>query len=154
MIQHRIRTLIVDDEPLARALLRSFLAEDAEIEVVGECGDGYSAIEMIDSAAPERVVIVAERGVDAAALFRAALDGLARHAADEAPAFQGDDHRMDTRGRDLKVPLHVGFGRSATVHHAVLMDVGQELALAFGGGCVHARRPPAAGRRRFPPGIR
>jgi two-component system, LytTR family, response regulator len=57
MIPHRIRTLIVDDEPLARALLRSFLAVDAGIEVVGECGDGYSAIDMIESAAPELVFL-------------------------------------------------------------------------------------------------
>lgn len=57
MNSHRIRTLIVDDEPLARALLRSFLAADAEIEVIGECGDGYTAIEMIESAAPELVFL-------------------------------------------------------------------------------------------------
>jgi two-component system LytT family response regulator len=54
---HRIRTLIVDDEPLARALLRNFLAEDAEMEVIGECGDGYAAIELIESAAPELVFL-------------------------------------------------------------------------------------------------
>jgi len=54
---HRIRTLIVDDEPLARAMLRSFLAEDAEIEVIGECGDGYTAVEMIESAAPDLVFL-------------------------------------------------------------------------------------------------
>jgi two-component system LytT family response regulator len=54
---HRIRTLIVDDEPLARALLRSFLAEDAQIEIIGECGDGYTAIEMIESAAPDLVFL-------------------------------------------------------------------------------------------------
>jgi two-component system LytT family response regulator len=54
---HRIRTLIVDDEPLARAMLRSFLAEDAEIELIGECGDGYTAIEMIESGAPDLVFL-------------------------------------------------------------------------------------------------
>jgi two-component system LytT family response regulator len=54
---HRIRTLIVDDEPLARALLRNFLAEDAEMEVIGECGDGYAAIELIESAAPDLVFL-------------------------------------------------------------------------------------------------
>ena len=57
MIRHRIRTLIVDDEPLARAMLRSCLAEDAEMDVIGECGDGYSAIETIESAAPELVFL-------------------------------------------------------------------------------------------------
>jgi len=54
---HRIRTLIVDDEPLARALLRSFLADDAQIEIIGECGDGYTAVEMIESAAPDLVFL-------------------------------------------------------------------------------------------------
>jgi two-component system LytT family response regulator len=54
---HRIRTLIVDDEPLARAMLRSFLADDAGVEVIGECGDGYTAIEMIESAAPDLVFL-------------------------------------------------------------------------------------------------
>jgi two-component system LytT family response regulator len=54
---HRIRTLIVDDEPLARAMLRSFLADDAGIEVIGECCDGYTAIEMIESAAPDLVFL-------------------------------------------------------------------------------------------------
>lgn len=57
MNSHRIRTLIVDDEPLARALLRHFLDEDSEIEVIGECGDGCAAIETIESAAPELVFL-------------------------------------------------------------------------------------------------
>ena len=57
MNPHRIRTLIVDDEPLARAMLRSFLADDAGIEVIGECCDGYTAIEMIESAAPDLVFL-------------------------------------------------------------------------------------------------
>ncbi len=57
MDPHRIRTLIVDDEPLARAMLRTFLVEDPEIDVIGECGDGYTAVEMIESAAPELVFL-------------------------------------------------------------------------------------------------
>jgi two-component system LytT family response regulator len=57
MDPHRIRTLIVDDEPLARAMLRTFLVEDPEIDVIGECGDGYTAVEMIELAAPELVFL-------------------------------------------------------------------------------------------------
>lgn len=57
MNSHRIRTLIVDDEPLARALLRRFLDEDSEIEVIGECGDGCTAIETIESSTPELVFL-------------------------------------------------------------------------------------------------
>src|SRR3712207_5034258 len=39
-----IRTLIVDDEPLARARIRRFLASEKDVEIVGEAGDGGAAI--------------------------------------------------------------------------------------------------------------
>ena len=42
-----IRVLIVDDEPLARERLRFLLRTDPEVEVVGECGNGKSAIQDI-----------------------------------------------------------------------------------------------------------
>ena len=35
-----IRALIVDDEPLARARIRRFLANEKDVEIVGESGDG------------------------------------------------------------------------------------------------------------------
>ena len=38
------RLLVVDDEPLARAHLRALLATRDDVEVVGECGDGRSAV--------------------------------------------------------------------------------------------------------------
>ncbi len=40
----KTRTLIVDDEPLARERLRGFLAEDPDIEVVGEASNGREAV--------------------------------------------------------------------------------------------------------------
>lgn len=48
-----IRTLIADDEPLARQMLRSMLSGDREIEIVGECGDGRRAIEAIRTLQPD-----------------------------------------------------------------------------------------------------
>jgi len=42
-----IRALIVDDEPLAREWVRSAVAEDPELEVLGECGNGFEAAETI-----------------------------------------------------------------------------------------------------------
>ena len=47
-----VRTLIVDDEPLARAHLRSLLRERGDVDVVGECGDGRSAIDQIKRLGP------------------------------------------------------------------------------------------------------
>jgi two-component system, LytTR family, response regulator len=46
----KIRTLIVDDEPLARSNLSVLLRLDPEIEIVGECGSGAEALEKIRSA--------------------------------------------------------------------------------------------------------
>jgi len=52
-----VRTLIVDDEPLARAHLRSLLRERSDVDVVGECGDGRSAIDQIKRLGPELVLL-------------------------------------------------------------------------------------------------
>jgi two-component system, LytTR family, response regulator len=48
-----IRVLIVDDEPAARAAIRTLLAGEPEIEVVGECADGASALEAIGRDDPD-----------------------------------------------------------------------------------------------------
>lgn len=53
----KIRTLIVDDEPLARDRLRQLLREQPEIELVGECADGMAAVELIDQKSPELVFL-------------------------------------------------------------------------------------------------
>lgn len=52
-----VRTLIVDDEPLARTHLRALLADDPDIEVMGECGDGRAAVKAIRSDAPDLVLL-------------------------------------------------------------------------------------------------
>ncbi|HEX2572683.1 MAG TPA: LytTR family DNA-binding domain-containing protein [Polyangia bacterium] len=49
----RIRTLIVDDEPLARRRIRRLLAHDTEVEVIGECADGDEAVKAIHEQAPD-----------------------------------------------------------------------------------------------------
>lgn len=38
-------------------MLRRFLAEDPDIEVIGECGDGCTAVEMIESATPALIFL-------------------------------------------------------------------------------------------------
>ncbi|MEZ5426941.1 MAG: LytTR family DNA-binding domain-containing protein [Pyrinomonadaceae bacterium] len=49
----KIRALIVDDEPPARSVIRKMLAEDAEVEVIGECSNGEDAIPFIEKHAPD-----------------------------------------------------------------------------------------------------
>jgi two-component system LytT family response regulator len=52
-----IRTLIVDDEQLARASLRVLLGADPEIELIGECDSGADAVTAIAVRAPELVFL-------------------------------------------------------------------------------------------------
>ena len=52
-----VRVLIVDDEPLARTHLRSLLRERGDIDVIGECGDGRSAIDHIRRLTPDLVLL-------------------------------------------------------------------------------------------------
>jgi two-component system LytT family response regulator len=52
-----IRALVVDDEPLARRTIRRFLGRDAGVEVVGECGDGESAVQAIRERKPDLVFL-------------------------------------------------------------------------------------------------
>jgi two-component system, LytTR family, response regulator len=52
-----LRTLIVDDEPLAREGLRMLLAEDPEISAVHEAKDGREAVAAIRQAPPDLVFL-------------------------------------------------------------------------------------------------
>jgi len=52
-----IRTLVVDDEPLAREGLRVRLAREDDIEIVGEAGDGPSAADAILALRPDLVFL-------------------------------------------------------------------------------------------------
>ncbi|HVQ39476.1 MAG TPA: response regulator, partial [Pyrinomonadaceae bacterium] len=48
-----IRTLIVDDEPLARRTLRDLLQDDPEVEIIGECSNGLEAVAFIEKERPD-----------------------------------------------------------------------------------------------------
>lgn len=52
-----IRTLIVDDEPIARRGILRLLQQETDIDVVGECGDGASAVAAIGAHAPDLVFL-------------------------------------------------------------------------------------------------
>jgi len=52
-----IRALVVDDEPLVRERLRTLLEAHPDVEVVGERGDGPSALEAFRELAPQVVFL-------------------------------------------------------------------------------------------------
>lgn len=52
-----IRTLIVDDEPLARDRIKRLLRDEDAVRVIGECGSGAEAIEFITRENPDLVFL-------------------------------------------------------------------------------------------------
>jgi len=52
-----MRVLIVDDEHLARALLREHLAAHADVEIAGECANGFEAVKAIAELRPDLVFL-------------------------------------------------------------------------------------------------
>lgn len=52
-----IRTLIIDDEPLARLRLRRLLSSDPEINLLAECADAFDAIKAINEFSPDLIFL-------------------------------------------------------------------------------------------------
>jgi two-component system, LytTR family, response regulator len=52
-----IRALIIDDEPIARQSVRRFLKCHLDTELLGECGDGQSAVDAILAEKPDLVFL-------------------------------------------------------------------------------------------------
>lgn len=57
MMQARMRVAIVDDEALARGVLREYLARHDDIDIVAECANGFDAVKAIAELAPELVFL-------------------------------------------------------------------------------------------------
>ena len=55
--QRKIRAVIVDDEELARQVLREFLAKHPEIELIAECANGFEAVKTVAEQKPDLVFL-------------------------------------------------------------------------------------------------
>jgi two-component system LytT family response regulator len=49
----RIRAVIVDDEELARQILREYLRGEQDIEIIAECGNGFAAVKAVAEHKPD-----------------------------------------------------------------------------------------------------
>jgi len=52
-MSQRLRAVVVDDEPLARARLRRLLAQHPEVEVLADCGSGEESIATLQELRPD-----------------------------------------------------------------------------------------------------
>jgi len=53
----KIKSIIADDEPLAREKIRNLLEEDPDIELIGECADGVETVTAIRNQQPDLVFL-------------------------------------------------------------------------------------------------
>src|SRR5687767_6172847 len=54
---HKIRTIIADDEPLARRGIRAQLKNEKDFEVISECRNGQEAVKTIQTESPDLVFL-------------------------------------------------------------------------------------------------
>lgn len=57
MSERTYRAILVDDEDLARAVVREHLEGHSEIEIVGECGNGFEAVKTYAELKPDLVFL-------------------------------------------------------------------------------------------------
>ena len=56
-IKNHIRIIIVDDEEPARLLLREYLTDLDDVEIIAECANGFDAVKAITESKPDLVII-------------------------------------------------------------------------------------------------
>lgn len=54
---HPLRVLVVDDEPLARQVARDYAEATPDVQVVGECANGYEAVKAVSDLVPDVILL-------------------------------------------------------------------------------------------------
>jgi two-component system LytT family response regulator len=156
-----VRALIVDDEPLARRGVILRLRRFKDVEVIGECGDGASAVEKVMNLSPDVVFLdVQMPGMDGFDVLRAlpmeklpAVIFLTAHEHHALRAFEF--HALDY----LLKPLHDERFAAAINRARKLMDstfewigaAGDYVELHVSGRCHLFRETMASLERRLDP---
>ena len=53
----RLKIAIVDDEDLARAVVREYLAGMPDVEIVAECANGFEAVKAVSELQPDLLIL-------------------------------------------------------------------------------------------------
>jgi len=93
--RRQLRVVVVDDEELARALLREYIGASEDLEIVAECANGFEAVKAIAEKKPDLVFLDVQMpkldgfevlelaGGECAVVFVTAFDEYAMRAFDE-----------------------------------------------------------------------
>jgi len=85
-----LRTLIVDDEPLAIERLQTLCAAERDIELVGTASDGAAALRLVEALTPDLLLLdIAMPELDGMAVARAIGDSARRPAIIFVTAYDG-----------------------------------------------------------------
>ena len=57
MTDKTIRIILVDDEDLARQMLKEYLVDFPKVEIIGECSSGKEAVKTINSLQPDLIFL-------------------------------------------------------------------------------------------------
>src|SRR5688572_30937237 len=52
-----LRIVIADDEDLARSLVREYLKDSIDIEIIAECGNGFEAVKAVTELKPDLLLL-------------------------------------------------------------------------------------------------
>jgi two-component system LytT family response regulator len=130
----KLGVMIVDDEELARHVLRQLLAQHAEMEIVAECGNGLEAVKAVAEKQPDLIFLDVQMpkltgfdvleliGNDVPVIFVTAYDQYAMRAFD----VHAVDYLLKPVGRDR---FEAALGRAKS-RIGEKMPRGEELAAA------------------------
>jgi len=51
------KVIIIDDEPLARSIIREYIQKHPDLELVAECGDGFEGVKAVQQYQPDLIFL-------------------------------------------------------------------------------------------------
>ena len=129
-----LRALIVDDEDLARHLIREYLRGHADIEIVGECDNGLDAVRQIGALSPDLVFLDIQMprltGLEVLELTGRRTGVIFTTAYDEHAIKAFDLHAVDYLLKPFsKARFDDALARARTLHAPAVASVAQAPAL-------------------------
>src|SRR5215510_9570477 len=93
------RIIIIDDEPLARSIVKEYLEKHPRLELVAECGDGFEGVKAIQQHQPDLVFLDIQmpkiNGFEMLELIEDAPDVIFTTAFDEYAIKAFESHAID-----------------------------------------------------------